>query len=334
LNELAGEELVRAHHGSIAREQRLEIEDALKAGKLPALVATSSLELGIDMGAIDLVIQVESPTSVASGLQRIGRAGHRVDEPSRGRLFPKSRGDLVVAAVDDPRLSSQWERFLEGSRYHLATARTLDEARPLIFEKRPAAVIIGPFLGGATTRPLLADLRKEPSTRELPVLGLARSSHDARLLSLRADLIVERLDERHELLEALARAVAPPRRVLLIAQDSRDELRAQLAEPRLELLEARDAAEGVRRAREEHPRTVVVDAAAPGFAEEALDLLRDDPDTRGLPVLVRAPRELDPDEERRLSKGGARVVPVQRMLRDEAARALRAAVWEVEASHG
>ena len=104
LNELSEErggpaELVRAHHGSIAREQRLDIEDALKAGKLPALVATSSLELGIDMGAIDLVVQVESPTSVASALQRIGRAGHQVGEPSRGRMFPKFRGDLVSAAV-------------------------------------------------------------------------------------------------------------------------------------------------------------------------------------------------------------------------------------------
>ncbi|MGH9189382.1 MAG: Lhr family helicase [Acidimicrobiales bacterium] len=99
LNDLAGEELVRAHHGSVAREQRLEIEDALKAGKLPALVATSSLELGIDMGAIDLVVLVESPPSVASGLQRVGRAGHQVGEPSRGRLFPKFRGDLVSAAL-------------------------------------------------------------------------------------------------------------------------------------------------------------------------------------------------------------------------------------------
>ncbi|MDQ6796560.1 MAG: DEAD/DEAH box helicase, partial [Actinomycetota bacterium] len=99
LNDLAGRDLVRAHHGSVAREQRLEIEDALKAGRLPALVATSSLELGIDMGAIDLVVQVESPSSVASGLQRIGRAGHQVGEPSRGRIFPKFRGDLVEAAV-------------------------------------------------------------------------------------------------------------------------------------------------------------------------------------------------------------------------------------------
>ncbi len=99
LNELAGEELVRAHHGSIAREQRMLIEDALKAGRLPALVATSSLELGIDMGAVDLVIQVESPTSVASGIQRIGRAGHSVGEASKGTIFPKYRGDLLECAV-------------------------------------------------------------------------------------------------------------------------------------------------------------------------------------------------------------------------------------------
>jgi ATP-dependent Lhr-like helicase len=99
LNELAGEELVRAHHGSVAREQRLSIEEALKAGRLPAIVATSSLELGIDMGAVDLVIQVESPDSVASGLQRIGRAGHQVGTPSTGVIFPKFRGDLLEAAV-------------------------------------------------------------------------------------------------------------------------------------------------------------------------------------------------------------------------------------------
>jgi ATP-dependent helicase Lhr and Lhr-like helicase len=99
LNELAGEELVRAHHGSIAREQRLAIEEELKAGRLPALVATSSLELGIDMGAVDLVVQVESPTSVSRGLQRIGRAGHQVGEPSKGVIFPKYRGDLLETAV-------------------------------------------------------------------------------------------------------------------------------------------------------------------------------------------------------------------------------------------
>ncbi|HEX9043680.1 MAG TPA: DEAD/DEAH box helicase, partial [Candidatus Limnocylindrales bacterium] len=104
LNELAGEELVRAHHGSIAREQRLAIEEGLKSGRLPALVATSSLELGIDMGAVDLVIQVESPTSVARGLQRIGRAGHQVGAPSTGVIFPKYRGDLLECAVVTERM--------------------------------------------------------------------------------------------------------------------------------------------------------------------------------------------------------------------------------------
>ena len=99
LNDLAEEEIARAHHGSIAREQRLEIEEMLKTGRLPALVATSSLELGIDMGAIDLVVQVESPKSVAAGLQRVGRAGHHVDAASSGRFFPKYRGDLLETAV-------------------------------------------------------------------------------------------------------------------------------------------------------------------------------------------------------------------------------------------
>ena len=99
LNEIAGEEIARAHHGSVSREQRLLIEEDLKAGRLPAVVATSSLELGIDMGAVDLVVQVESPPSVASGLQRIGRAGHQVGAVSRGVVFPKFRGDLVECAV-------------------------------------------------------------------------------------------------------------------------------------------------------------------------------------------------------------------------------------------
>jgi ATP-dependent Lhr-like helicase len=92
-------EIVKAHHGSLSRERRLQIEDELKRGELKGLVATSSLELGIDMGAVDLVIQVESPGAVSRGLQRIGRAGHQVGEPSRGKLFPKHRNDLVEAAV-------------------------------------------------------------------------------------------------------------------------------------------------------------------------------------------------------------------------------------------
>jgi ATP-dependent Lhr-like helicase len=99
LNELAGEQLVQAHHGSIARAQRVEIEDALKSGRLPALVATSSLELGIDMGAIDLVIQIEAPPSIASGMQRIGRASHQVGAESSGIIFPKFRGDLIACAA-------------------------------------------------------------------------------------------------------------------------------------------------------------------------------------------------------------------------------------------
>jgi ATP-dependent helicase Lhr and Lhr-like helicase len=106
LNELAAERsgdddliIARAHHGSVSRQERTEIEEALKAGRLPAVVATSSLELGIDMGAVDLVIQVESPPSVASGLQRVGRAGHNVGDISRGVIFPKYTGDLVQSAV-------------------------------------------------------------------------------------------------------------------------------------------------------------------------------------------------------------------------------------------
>jgi ATP-dependent Lhr-like helicase len=99
-------EIARAHHGSVSREQRALTEEALKRGDLPCVVATSSLELGIDMGAVDLVIQVESPPSVASGLQRIGRAGHQVGAVSRGVMFPKHRGDLLPAAVVTQRMAS------------------------------------------------------------------------------------------------------------------------------------------------------------------------------------------------------------------------------------
>ena len=99
LNELAEEDIARAHHGSLAREERVVVEEMLKAGELPCLVATSSLELGIDMGAVDLVLQVESPKSVSRGLQRIGRAGHHVGDVSKGRIFPKFRADLLECAV-------------------------------------------------------------------------------------------------------------------------------------------------------------------------------------------------------------------------------------------
>ena len=114
LNELADEALVRAHHGSLARAQRTEIEDLLKGGRLRALVATSSLELGIDMGAIDLVVQIEAPPSVASGLQRIGRAGHSIDEVSEGIIFPKFRGDLLASAAVT---GAMRQGLVEPSRY-------------------------------------------------------------------------------------------------------------------------------------------------------------------------------------------------------------------------
>lgn len=110
----ASGEVVLAHHGSLSRERRLAIEDRLKSGQLKGLVATSSLELGIDMGAVDLVVQVESPGAVSRGLQRIGRAGHQVGEPSRGRFFPKHRSDLVEAAVVVERMHAG---LIEHTRY-------------------------------------------------------------------------------------------------------------------------------------------------------------------------------------------------------------------------
>jgi ATP-dependent Lhr-like helicase len=110
-------EIARAHHGSVSREQRVEIEEALKAGRLPAVVATSSLELGIDMGAVDLVVQVESPPSVASGLQRVGRAGHQVGAISRGVVLPKYRGDLVQCAVVAERMVVGGPDNIEATTY-------------------------------------------------------------------------------------------------------------------------------------------------------------------------------------------------------------------------
>jgi ATP-dependent Lhr-like helicase len=106
--------IARAHHGSVSKEERKQIEEALKSGRLPAVVATSSLELGIDMGAVDLVVQVEAPPSVAAGLQRIGRAGHQVGAVSTGVLFPKHRGDLIAATVVAQRMT---EGQIEQLRY-------------------------------------------------------------------------------------------------------------------------------------------------------------------------------------------------------------------------
>ncbi len=109
-----GRELVLAHHGSLSRERRLAIEDRLKRGELKGLVATSSLELGIDMGAVDLVVQVESPGAVSRGMQRVGRAGHQVGAPSRAKFFPKHRADLLEAAVVVDRMH---EGLIEQTRY-------------------------------------------------------------------------------------------------------------------------------------------------------------------------------------------------------------------------
>ncbi|MDT7814994.1 MAG: ATP-dependent helicase Lhr and Lhr-like helicase, partial [Acidobacteriaceae bacterium] len=114
INELAGEQLARAHHGSLAAAQRSEIEEQLKAGRLRALVATSSLELGIDMGAVDLVIQIEAPPSVASAMQRIGRAGHHVGAASEGVIFPKYRADLVACAAVT---RAMHENLVESTRF-------------------------------------------------------------------------------------------------------------------------------------------------------------------------------------------------------------------------
>ncbi|MFD9735415.1 ATP-dependent helicase [Umezawaea sp. NPDC059074] len=106
--------VARAHHGSMAREQRTAVEEELKSGRLPCVVATSSLELGIDMGAVDLVVQVEAPPTVASGMQRVGRAGHQVGAVSRGVMFPKFRGDLVSCAVVAERMR---DGAIEAVRY-------------------------------------------------------------------------------------------------------------------------------------------------------------------------------------------------------------------------
>jgi ATP-dependent helicase Lhr and Lhr-like helicase len=126
-----------AHHGSVSREQRAIVEEALKSGRLPAVVATSSLELGIDMGAVDLVIQVESPPTVASGLQRVGRAGHQVGAVSRGVFFPKYRGDLVQTALVAERMKVG---AIESVRYLRNPLDVLAQQIVAIVSERPRTV--------------------------------------------------------------------------------------------------------------------------------------------------------------------------------------------------
>jgi ATP-dependent helicase Lhr and Lhr-like helicase len=151
-------EVARAHHGSVSRQERAEIEEALKAGRLPAVVATSSLELGIDMGAVDLVVQVEAPPSVASGLQRVGRAGHNVGDVSRGIIFPKYQGDLVQSAVVAERMrDGQIEELkiphnpLDVLAQQVVAMTALDDW--LVDELERTVRKAAPF--GALTRPVL-----------------------------------------------------------------------------------------------------------------------------------------------------------------------------------
>ena len=160
LNELAGEAIARAHHGSLAAAQRSEIEELLKAGKIRALVATSSLELGIDMGAVDLVIQIEAPHSVASGMQRIGRAGHQVGAPSNGIIFPKYRADLIACAAATRAMH-------EG---HVESTRFLRNPLDVLAQQMVATVAHPPLA------PELAERRRKRTTEEDESPGISYSA--------------------------------------------------------------------------------------------------------------------------------------------------------------
>jgi ATP-dependent helicase Lhr and Lhr-like helicase len=154
--------LARAHHGSVSKEQRAQVEDDLKSGRLKAVVATSSLELGIDMGAVDLVIQVEAPPSVASGLQRVGRAGHQVGEISQGVLFPKHRTDLIGCAVTV-------KRMLAG------------EIETMRVPANPLDVLAQHTVAACALEPLDADRWFDAVRRSAPFATLPRSAFEATL---------------------------------------------------------------------------------------------------------------------------------------------------------
>jgi ATP-dependent helicase Lhr and Lhr-like helicase len=159
INETAGEEIALAHHGSIAKETRLAIEERLKRGELPAIVATSSLELGIDIGAIDLVVQIEAPPSVASGLQRIGRAGHSVGAVSRGIIFPKYRGDLLAAAT--------------------ATLRMVEgKVEETFYPRNPLDVLAQQIVAEVSMEPTTADALYTLVRRAAPFADLPRASFE------------------------------------------------------------------------------------------------------------------------------------------------------------
>jgi ATP-dependent Lhr-like helicase len=154
--------LARAHHGSVSKEQRAQVEDDLKTGRLKAVVATSSLELGIDMGAVDLVIQVEAPPSVASGLQRVGRAGHQVGEISQGVLFPKHRTDLIDCAVTV-------QRMLSG------------DIETMKVPANPLDVLAQHTVAASALEPLDADRWFDAVRRSAPFATLPRSAFEATL---------------------------------------------------------------------------------------------------------------------------------------------------------
>lgn len=154
--------LAKAHHGSVSKEQRAIVEDDLKSGRLRAVVATSSLELGIDMGSVDLVIQVEAPPSVASGLQRVGRAGHQVGEVSRGVLFPKHRTDLIDCAVTV-------QRMLTG------------EIETMRVPANPLDILAQHTIAAASLEPIDADRWFEVVRRSAPFATLPRSAFEATL---------------------------------------------------------------------------------------------------------------------------------------------------------
>ena len=154
--------LARAHHGSVSKDQRAVIEDDLKTGRLRCVVATSSLELGIDMGAVDLVVQIEAPPSAASGLQRVGRAGHQVGEVSRGWFYPKHRGDLLDAAVTV-------ERMLQG------------RIEPLAVPLNPLDVLAQQTVAATALGPIDVEEWFDTVRRSCPFLTLPRSAYDATL---------------------------------------------------------------------------------------------------------------------------------------------------------
>lgn len=156
------QQLARAHHGSVSKEQRADVEDDLKSGRLRAVVATSSLELGIDMGAVDLVIQVEAPPSVAGGLQRVGRAGHQVGEVSRGVLLPKHRTDLIDCAVTA-------QRMLDGA---IETMRV---------PASPLDVLAQQTIAACALEPVSADVWFDLVRRSAPFATLPRSAFEATL---------------------------------------------------------------------------------------------------------------------------------------------------------